>query len=182
MRELHAMLRKHTALTLPPGSTVYGLDTYSELARRAIRRRTPQVLSPLGRLLENAVCFVAGTIVGRTLVHAQGLYADGWAGKTLLYMLPSGCRSVVIQGSVPEWAVQLRGQSLQVECNGRRLGRYPVAAGEFSIQIEVPYDLANEALRFRIVAQRSFVPSFRGDRRRLAYRLASFAAHCGKAR
>ena len=182
VRELHAMLRKHTALTLPPGSTVYGLDTYSELACRAIRRRTPQVLSPLGRLLENAVCFVAGTIVGRTLVHAQGLYADGWAGKTLLYMLPSGCRSVVIQGSVPEWAVQLRGQSLQVECNGRRLGRYAVGAGEFSIQIEVPYDLANEALRFRIVAQRSFVPSFRGDRRRLAYRLASFAAHCGKAR
>ena len=112
--------------------------------------------------------------MGHTLLHAQGLYADGWAGKTLLYMLRSGCRSVVIQGSVPEWAVQLRGQSLQVECNGRRLGTYAVRAGEFSIQIDVPADLAGEALRFRIVAQRSFVPSFKADRRRLAYRLDSF--------
>lgn len=173
VRELHAMLRKHTALTLPPGSTVYALDTYSDLACRAIRRRTPRLLSPLGRVLEHAVCFAAGNVVGRTLLHAQGLYSDGWAGKTLLYMLRSGCRSVVIEGSVPEWAARLHGQSVEVECNGRHLGRYALSAGEFSIEIEVPSDLADRALRFRIVARRSFVPSWKGDRRRLAYRLAS---------
>jgi hypothetical protein len=176
VRELHAMLRKHTALVLPPGSTVYGLDTYSELTCRAIRRRTPRLLSPLGRILEHAVRLAAGSVVGRTILHAQGLYADGWAGKTLLYMLRSGCRSVLIEGSVPEWAGQLHGQSLQVECNGRRLGRYALAAGEFRIEIEVPSDLSDRALRFRIVARRSFVPSsfpWKGDRRRLAYQLGS---------
>jgi glycosyltransferase involved in cell wall biosynthesis len=176
VRELHAILRKHTALVLPPGSTVYGLDTYSELMCRAIRRRTPRLLRPVGNMLEHAVRFAAGNLVGRTLLHAQGLYVDGWAGKTLLYMLRSGCRSVLIEGSVPEWARQLRGQSLQVECNGRCLGRHALAAGEFRIELQVPSDLTGQALRFRIVARRSFVPSpfpWKGDRRRLAYQLGS---------
>jgi glycosyltransferase involved in cell wall biosynthesis len=176
VRELHAMLRKHTALALPPGSTVYGLDTYADLACRAIRRRTPSLLNPLGRVLELAVRFTAGNVVNRTLLHSQGLYLDGWAGKTLLYMLRSGCKSVLIQGSVPERARQLRGQSLYVECNGRCLGRHAVGMGPFSIEINLPPDLTNQALRFRIVARRSFVPSpipWKGDRRRLAYKLSS---------
>jgi len=176
VRELHAMLRKHTALALPPGSTVYGLDTYSELACRAIRLRIPRLLSPLGRVLEHAVRFTAGNVVSRTLLHAQGLYADGWAGKTLHYMLRSGCRSVLIEGSVPECAEQLAGQSLQVECNGQCLGRYALGPGDFRIEIEIPSDFADRPLLFRIVARRSFVTSslpWKGDRRRLAYRLSS---------
>ena len=176
VRELHSMLRKHTALLLPPGSVVYGLDTYSQLACRAIRRRTPRFLGPAGSLLENAVRFAAGNIVGRTLFHAQGLYADGWAGKTLLYMLRSGCRSVFIEGSVPQDVRQIREQSLRLECNGRRIGRYAVGPGEFKIKIEVPSDLTGQPLRLRIVARRSFVPSrspWKGDRRRLAFQLGS---------
>jgi glycosyltransferase involved in cell wall biosynthesis len=176
VRELHSMLRKHTALVLPPGSIVYGLDTYSQLACQAIRRRTPGFLGPAGDLLEYAVRFAAGNVVSRTLFHSQGLYADGWAGKTLLYLLPSGCRSVLIEGGVPKDVRQIRGQSLQLECNGLRIGRYAVGPGEFKIKIEVPSDLTEQPLRFRIVARRSFVPSpfpWKGDRRRLAFQLGS---------
>jgi glycosyltransferase involved in cell wall biosynthesis len=176
VRELHSMLRKHTALVLPPGSVVYGLDTFSQLACRAIRRRTPRLLMPAGNFLEHAVRFAAGNVVGRTLLHAQGLYADGWAGKTLLYMLRSGCRFVLIEGTVPKGVRQIHGQSLQLECNGRRIGRYAVGPGAFEIKIEVPSDLTGQPLRFRIVARRSFVPSllpWKGDRRRLAFQLGS---------
>jgi glycosyltransferase involved in cell wall biosynthesis len=176
VRELHSMLRKHTALVLPPGSMVYGLETYSQLACGAIRRRTPRFLRPAGDFLERAVRFTAGNVVGRTLLHAQGLYADGWAGKTLLYMLRSGCRSVQIEGRVPEDVPQLHEQSLQVECSGRRIGRYPIGPGVFGIKIEIPSDLADQPLRFRIVSRRSFVPSpfpWKGDRRRLAFQLGS---------
>ncbi len=176
VRELHTMLRKYTALVLPPGSMVYGLDTYSQLACRAIRRRTPGLLRLAGKFLEHAIRFAAGNVVGRTLLHAQGLYADGWAGKTLFYMLRSGCRSVLIEGCVPEDVRQLQRQSLQVECGGRRIGRYPVGPGVFGIKIQIPSDLAGQPLRFRIIARRSFVPSpfpWKGDRRRLAFQLGS---------
>jgi hypothetical protein len=155
---------------------VYGLDTYSQLACDAIRSRTPGLLRPAGNFLERAVRFTAGNVVGRTLLHSQGLYTDGWAGKTLLYMLRSGCRSVLIEGSVPKDVRQLQGQSLLVECSGRRLGRYPIGPGVFGIKIEIPSDLADQPLRFRIVARRSFVPSpfpRKGDRRRLAFQLGS---------
>jgi glycosyltransferase involved in cell wall biosynthesis len=173
IRELHAMLRKHTALFLPPGSTVYGLDTYAELACRAIQRRTPRLAKSLGKVLEHAVRFAAGQVVHRTLHHSQGLYADGWAGVTLLYMFRSGCRSVIIDGFVPEW---LPGQSLQVECNGRSLGKYALPAGKFRVEIEIPSGLSEQALRLRIVARRWFITSafpWKTEWRRLAYKVDS---------
>jgi hypothetical protein len=177
VRELHAMLRKHTGLFLPPGSIVYGLDTYSALACEAIRRFTPGPIKPVGTILQNAVRFAAGIVVRRTLLHSQGLYADGWASNTLLYMLRRGVSSVLIEGSVPESLPQLRGQALNVECNGLDLGSFTLASGKFKIGIDIPAGLRGQVLYFRIVARRSFVPSpfhLRGERRRLAFKLSSF--------
>ena len=173
IRELHAMLRKHTGLRLPPGSIIYGLDTYTALACEAIRRRTPGMLRPVGNILEQAVHFAAGGVVSHTIQHSQGLYDDGWAGKTLLHMLPVGCKSVQVEGTVPEY---LREQALRVDCSGRPLGRYVLQAGPFRITIEIPTDLRGQPIVLRIVASRYFVPSripFRGDRRRLAFELGS---------
>jgi Glycosyl transferase family 2 len=176
VQELHAVLRKHTGLVLPPGSIVYGLDTYAGIVCRELQRCTPGLARPLGSVLEKAVRFVAGNIVSRTLLHSQGLYSDGWAGKTLLYMLRSGCRSVRIEGFVPETVGQLRGQELQVMCNGTPLGKYSVQTGKFGIEIEIPADLNDQALLLQIVARRSFVTTpllWKADRRRIAYKLAS---------
>jgi len=176
VRELHAMLRKYTGLALPPGSIVYGLDTYAGIACQELERCTPGLARPLGSALEKAVRFVAGNIVSRTLLHSQGLYADGWAGKTLLYMVHSGCRSVRIEGFVPETVPQLHRQELQVTCNGKPLGAFSVASGEFAIGIEIPSGLTDQALLLRIVARRSIVttPHFwKADRRRVAYKLGS---------
>ena len=175
-RELHAMLRKHTGHAMPPGSIVYGLDTYSALACQAIRQRTPRLAKPVGTALEHAVHFVLGNVIGRTIYHSQGLYSDGWAGKTLLYMLRSGCRSVAIEGSVPEHMPQLHGQALLVECNGRRLGRYAVPAGNFRVEFDIPAELAGQPLRLRIFARRSVSTSpvpWKIERRRLAFLLSA---------
>jgi hypothetical protein len=176
VRELHAMLRKHTGQAIPPGSIVYGLDTYSALACQAIRQRTPPLARPVGTVLEQAVRFVLGSVIGRTIYHSQGLYSDGWAGETLRYMLRGGCRSVEIEGSVPEHMPQLRGQALLVECNGRRLGTYAVPAGKFRIEFDVPAELAGQPLRFRIFARRSVVTSplpWKIQRRRIAFLLSA---------
>jgi hypothetical protein len=171
-RELHAMLRKHTGLFLPPGSIVYGLDTYTGLVCETIRRYTPGMVRPMGTFLENAVRFVAGNVVSHTLFHSQGLYEDGWAGKRLLYMLRSGVGSVRIAGSVPETVRQLGGQVLEVECNGVHVGSFAVE-GEFNVGFEVPDSLACQVLHLRVVARRSFMPSllpWKGDHRRLAFK------------
>jgi len=179
VRELHSLLRRHTGLALPPGSIVYGLDTYSALACQAIRCHTPRLAKPVGTAIERTVRFVLGNVIGRTIYHSQGLYGDGWAGKTLRYMVRSGCRSVAIEGSVPEHMAQLRGQSLRVECNGRQLGKYAVRSGQFRIEFEVPADLAGQPLHLRIVARRSCVTSpfpWKIERRRIAFQLGSI---CG---
>jgi glycosyltransferase involved in cell wall biosynthesis len=173
IRELHAILRRHTGLTLPPGSTVYGLDTYADLVCTAIRRHMPRLVAPLGKILEYAVRFVAGHVIHHTLLHSQGLYADGWAGVALLYMFRKGCRSVLIEGFLPN---RLRGQSLQVECNGRPLGKYNLAAGGFKLEIDIPRDLIEQAIHLRIVARRWFIASplpWQADWRRLAYQVNS---------
>ncbi len=170
IRELHAILRRHTGLTLPPGSIVYGLDTYTRLACAAI--------SPLPKgvrnIVEKAIRFTAGSVVNHALLHSQGLYTDGWAGETMLYMLPAGYQSVRIEGFVPDTRL-LRGQLLRVECNGMDAGRYAVGPGLFRIDVKIPQGLDGQALRFRVVARRSLA-DYSGFRRRIAFRLDLF---CG---
>ena len=102
------------------------------------------------------------------------VYADGWAGKVLRYMLPPGGNDLVFEGSVPAWATRLFPQTIEVECCGEILGLYRLEPGEFRLRIGVPPRLRGIALRLKIRASRSFLPSRipgRGDRRRLAYLL-----------
>jgi hypothetical protein len=130
----------------------------------------------VGSLLEKAVRFAAGSVVNHTLYHSQGKYEDGWADKRLLYMLRSGVGSVRIAGSVPETVRQLRGQVLDVDCNGLHVGSFALEGGKFDFGFDVPSSLAGQVLHLRIVARRSFMPSllpWKGDHRRLAYRLES---------
>ena len=134
---------------------------------------------PVRAILERAFCFAAGTIVAGTLFHSQGLYIDGWASKRFHYMLSSGCRRVRISGSLPETIRRLRGQEIQVICNGRRLGSFAVPTGDFEIDVDLPAEFVDQALFLRIVAKKSIVEtpfSLRVDRRRLAYKVRSVSS------
>ncbi|MGA3238706.1 MAG: glycosyltransferase family 2 protein [Bryobacteraceae bacterium] len=170
VREIRDMLRRHTDRYLPPGYIVYGLDTHHEIWCERIRRTA--MLRPIAGKLQSLVKLAAGLTICYMDRYSQGLYTDGWAGPVLRYMLHPGSGPLIVEGTVPAWGKAFRGQKLSIVANGRTLGRFPLAAGDFSIQVELPPDLAGQLLRLRIKASRWIIPSgftLQGDHRRLAY-------------
>jgi hypothetical protein len=174
-REIRDMLRRHTAKRLPEGYVVYGLDTYQKVWCDRIDRACGPV-RPLAKALQTAVRVTAGTVIGRTIHYSQGLYSDGWAGRTLRYMLPAGhSDSFVMEGLLPG-APALRNQSVRVVANGLRLADLPIPYGDFQLNVKLPPELRGETLRLTLTASRWLVPgrfTLGGDRRRLAYRLSA---------
>jgi hypothetical protein len=83
-----------------------------------------------------------------------------------------------IRGSLPDISERLRGQSLQISCNGVRLRKFPVPFGDFEEVVPLNTPAAGELLEITIEAARWFVPSDEGlndDPRRLAYLLREVA-------
>jgi len=172
VRELHELLRKHTGLHLPPGSIVYGGETCLRWGRSWLERHIPSGLSVLSRVGELALQFAPGLFIGRTLQHSQRLYGDGWAGDPLRFMLCAGAGSLLIAGSIPDWATQLRGQKLAIHANGRSLGEYDAPIGDFELSVPVIPELEGKPLHLQVTPSRCFRPApFKGDRRRVAFLL-----------
>lgn len=171
-RELHTILKKHTGMRLPPGSIVYGGETYWRLWRSWLEQRTPRTLRLLSRAAQMALQLTAGVVIEQTLRHAQGLYPDGWAGDKLRLMLPSGKGSFVLSGHIPRWAKALRGQQLTIRANGQMLAQSAVLADDFELCIPAPCNLNGDPLRIEVTASR-FVWSeaFNREHRRVAFRL-----------
>jgi glycosyltransferase involved in cell wall biosynthesis len=172
VKEIAALLRRHTGMRLPPGAVVYGLETYRKIWCERIANQTPGFLSPVSRRLQGGVAVAAGLVIEWTIRHSQGLYDDGWAAPELRYMLPPGRGQLCVEGTVPDHIRRLRGQALTIMCNGRTLGRFPLPAGKFSLQMEVPEEWQGKTLNLKLRARRRMVPArfrLRGDRRRLAW-------------
>ena len=175
IRELGSMLQRHTGMRIPPGYVVYGLDTYHQIWCEQVERLFTPGLKPVSTKVQSAIRLCAGLIIGRTIRKSQGLYADGWAGPRLLYMLPPGSGPILIEGSVPNWR-HLHGQKLGVTGNGRFLGEFAAPFGDFQFTVPLPSEFDGKLLHLQIEASRSFMPgsfTLRGDRRRLAYLLKS---------
>jgi hypothetical protein len=175
IRELGAMLQRHTGMRISPGYVVYGLDTYHRIWCRKVEQLLTPRLRPVSAKLQSAIRLCAGLIIGSTIRNSQGLQPDGWAGRLLRYMLPPGTGPLVIEGFLPGWD-SFRGQKLRVEANGQSLGRFDLPFGDFRLAIQLPPELQGQVLRLRIRASRWFMPgrlASTGDWRRLAYQLKS---------
>ncbi|HYR89118.1 MAG TPA: glycosyltransferase family 2 protein [Terriglobia bacterium] len=175
IREMRRMLRRHTGRLLPAGYVVYGLDTHHRLWCDSIDHHLP-TFKPVANLLKSTIRSAALWLIGRTIRDAQGLYSDGWASRSLHYMLPPGGGSLVLQGQLPDWD-SLRGQNLRISANGRLLGSFDLASGAFHFNAKLPESLQNSALALKIVANRWIRPI--GDRRCLAYKLDSIRLAVG---
>ena len=170
VREIRDMLRSHTDRWLPPGYIIYGLGTHHEIWCERIQRGA--VLRPIAGKLQSLVKTAAGMIICHADRDSQGLYTDGWAAPVLRYMLYPGSGPLIVEGTVPDWGKAFRGQKLSIIANGRRVGKFPLPAGDFNLQVELPPDLSGELLHLRIKASRWIVPgrfTLHGDHRRLAY-------------
>ena len=170
VREIRDMLRRHTDRWLPPGYIIYGLGTHHEIWCERIKRGA--VLRPVAGKLQSWVKLAAGLIICHADRDSQGLYTDGWAAPVLRYMLHPGYGPLIVEGTVPDWGKAFRGQKLSIVANGRCVGKFPLPAGDFSLQVELPPDLSGVLLHLRIKASRWVVPgrfTLHGDHRRLAY-------------
>lgn len=177
-RELAEVMRRHGDLRYPPGYVTYGLDTYVPIWSEWMRTRTPRLLNLPLRVAESALSRTAGYTIARTLRMSQGLYADGWVGRKLRYMLGPGSSRVAFSGSVPPFGPLRRQQVLRISCNGIRVGTFRLPAGDFSLTFDVPGGPhQSPPYTFLVEASRTFIPGLAGgskDFRRLAYMLKSF--------
>lgn len=173
VQEIRDLLRRHTGRRFPPGYLTYALETYQQMCCAVIQRAFGRI-KPVAGPLQAAVRLIAGTVIARTMLHAQGLYDGGWAGRSLRYMLPPGEGDLLIEGSLPHWPV-LRGQTLHIVANGRPLALLDVAPGDFAAAIAPPPELRANTLHLTITASRWRAPGLglRGGRKRLAFLLKS---------
>jgi hypothetical protein len=175
IRELSAVLKRHTGMRLPPGYIVYGLDTYRQIWCDWIASRTPVPLETPSRKLRSFIFAVAERVISRTIHQSQGKYSDGWAGKHLHFMLSPGRGSLILEGTLPDWGKTFQGQELKIRCNGIKLARVPVPVGDFRLSMEVPEIFQGRLLDLKISATRCVAaeqPSSR-RRRRLSFLLKS---------
>jgi Glycosyl transferase family 2 len=174
-REIREMLRRHTGMGLSPGYIVYGLDTWHQLACLRIDRMSAPGLKPVAKMAQHGLKLAAGLIISRTITHSQGIFADGWAGRRVHYMLPPGDGPILIEGVLPDHR-ELYGQRLFIGVNERQLRAVDVPFGPFQFEVLPPPELAGRPLSVKITALRSFTPArfaIFGDRRRLSYQLKS---------
>jgi len=169
-QEIGRMLQRHTGMWIPPGQIVYGLETYQKIWCQQVERMLGG-WKGAARVLQKGIRLATGTVIGRTIHLSQGLYAGGWAGRVLHYMLPPGGSTVWIEGSVPS---PLEGQKLRVEAGGIELAKAFVGAGDFRLAVNLPETLRRDALRMTVRAAYSFpvdgLPPA-GKPRKVAYRL-----------
>jgi glycosyltransferase involved in cell wall biosynthesis len=175
-KELAEIMRRHGTVRYPPGYFTYGLDTYQKTVCDAIQRLTPGFLQVPSKKVQSVVNYLAHRHIDRILRDSQGLYADGWAGPVLRYMLPPGGETVRICGSLPEMSDQLRTQRLSISVNGRVQQNQPIGFGAFAIDLTGVE--TGKPVRLDVTASRFVVPSKLGlgpDPRRISYLLESIA-------
>jgi len=161
-RELAAIMRAHGHMRYPPGYFSYGLHTYQEIICRYV---------PIS-LLRRAISSAALRFYSNKVFHCQGMYRDGWAGRRAKYMFPAGRGRIRISGIVPDIEA-LKGQTIEIYCNGSIVERRELAFGEFQIEFDWNGN-DSQPIYIEIIAIKTFVPSRFGhgsDKRKLSYML-----------
>jgi glycosyltransferase involved in cell wall biosynthesis len=170
-RELARIMRRHGRTAFPPGYIVYGLETYQRIVNTRLEALLRGPFEPFGRKLRGAVNHWCARIVHRTIRESQGLYADGWAGPRLRYMLPPGQgRFLELRLTLP--AGMLSRQTVSVCVNGRRIARRSFEPGEYTLPVRLPEALWNRTLEMTLEATSHYRPAFANgsqDRRKLCY-------------
>jgi glycosyltransferase involved in cell wall biosynthesis len=160
-RELAAIMREHGRMRYPPGYVTYGLDTYQRILGRYL---------PF-RLWRDALTRATHRTIGRVLNESQGIYSDGWAGRHVKWMFPSGRGRACLEGMVPAFP-QLANQSIEVFCNGSLVVRRALSFGDFAIEFLYQGPDDHSPSYIEVKALKSFVPKrhdMGNDRRSLAY-------------
>jgi glycosyltransferase involved in cell wall biosynthesis len=172
--ELARLLREQTGEQYPPGWWFYGLDTYDKIWSERVRRWIP---GPLGRYLAMRMVHVCRAKIDRVQHRSQGMYADGWASRTLHWMMPACYSHAAIRGVVPGWAKPLARQRFRVYVNGRLAAEAAPGHGEFEIVVPLQQTAEPVAAVLRVEAAAAVIPAREGagpDTRELCWQILGF--------
>ena len=161
IREIRDMLREHTGRWLPPGWTLYGMDTLARWCCQSIGR-WPGRLADFGKLL---AWFLCGALAYAAVDWDQDWFHDTWAGRDLRYWLPRGEGRLVLEGFMPAHP-NLLGQRIRISGNGRLLADIEVPPGRF--RHKIPISSSEGHLHLGIRASHTHILNVR-DARRLSY-------------
>jgi hypothetical protein len=128
--------------------------------------------------LQRRITVAAHRIVGIVLRDAQGLYTDGWITTRSHFAFPvPGDRDVVLKIALPSWT-PIAHQEIRVFAGRTLLESHRFDAGEHTLRIRVPPELAERTLHITLRARNAFQPSAiareNPDRRRLCAIVRSF--------
>jgi hypothetical protein len=96
-------------------------------------------------------------------------WEDGWISRRFVDAIdvPSDCRAVRVRGRHEAWME--RPLELSVHLNGVMVARGEVPKGQpFELLADCPPDIRGGSARLEIVANRTWHPRARGDRRRVS--------------
>jgi hypothetical protein len=175
--EIARMVRGHTGKRYPPAYVFYTLSTYESIWRKKVKGLTPRPLQGISLRLQNLISHLCGKGVLRVYRESQGWYSDGWASRTVHYMIPrrEGVK-ITIQGTLPDVGRALPKQTLRLFADESEVGKFTSGPGEFCFSADMPAGCREEAVRLRLEADHYFVPQRWGrnaDRRKLCYVLKS---------
>jgi glycosyltransferase involved in cell wall biosynthesis len=178
VRELTAILRRHTRKPFPPGMFVYGLPTYERIVNANLGRFLRGPLEPIGVRAQRVVTRLMHRIVGSIVRSAQGWYSDLWAAPRAEFTFPPPRgRVLALEVALPPWSPLAR-QTIELSTGGRVFARESFGKGEFTIPVMPPRATWRDPLTIVVRASAHFKPSAsrdgNDDRRKLCYLLRSF--------
>jgi glycosyltransferase involved in cell wall biosynthesis len=178
VRELTAILRRHTRKVFPPGMFVYGLPTYEGIINAGIGRFLRGPLEPVGRRAQRVVTRLMHGIVGSLVRSSQGWYSDLWAAPRAEFTFPPPRgRVLALEVALPPWSPMAR-QTIELSAGGRVFAREAFGKGEFTIPVMPPRTTWKDPLTIVVRASAHFRPPTSRDgsedRRKLSFLLRSF--------
>lgn len=136
VREIYKILREYTGMHFPPGTIVYGLDTYQQIWRSQIEE-WPSRMNSLKPLAEKIVKKFAHRTIQWASARGQSWRRDRWMGPVAHVMLPQGRGEVLIRGNIPG-VKGLKHQILTVRHRRRIVLRRSLQPGPFELRFELP--------------------------------------------
>lgn len=136
VREIRRVLREYTGRPFPPGTIVYGLDTYKQYWLAKIEK-WPASLAPLKDLATRVVTRITHKIIWWATQRGQAWFRDMWMGPSAYIMLPQGAGEVTMRGEIPG-VPGLKQQTVTILHKRKAVARFELKPGRFELRFTLP--------------------------------------------
>lgn len=152
-REIKRILTEYTGQQFPPGTIVYGLDTYKQYWLAKIEK-WPEWASGFKDLASRVVKRIVHKVIWAATQRGQAWFRDKWLGPSAYIMLPQGQGDVVMRGKVPD-VPGLQTQVVRILYKRKRIAEFSLHPGPFELRFTLPLTYEQTPI-FNIRSSRKF--------------------------